>query len=139
MLPVGAKQLEKQLHKLGHRETCVDVRIVKSYSSLLLTSSSQQPWSTYALHIATFTSLSFVFDPLIIFLTIKATAPYSSTIQLWALIAQLAFMSASKVVKLIGLFRRDPRDVMFLPVSIIFGYCHGWIKLYSLFTLRMVC
>ena len=113
------------------------IRVVIDKHKLIC--SSQQPWSTYALHIATFTSLSFVFDPLIIYLTLKATTPYSPNVQFWALVAQLCFMSASKVVKLIGLFRREPRDVMFLPVSILFGYFHGWIKLYSLFTLRMVC
>jgi len=43
-----------------------------------------------------------------------------------------------KVVKLIGLFRRNPSDVMFLPVSIIFGYFHGLIKIYALCTLNMV-
>jgi hypothetical protein len=91
------------------------------------------------LHIATFTSLSFVFDPLIIWLTIKATAQYTPEVQFWALVAQVSFMGVSKVVKLIGLFRREPWDVVFLPVSILFGYFHGWIKLYALVTLRMVC
>ncbi len=47
-------------------------------------------------------------------------------------------MSFTKVVKLVGLFRRDPRDILFLPVSIMFGWFHGWIKLYALFTLKMV-
>lgn len=45
----------------------------------------------------------------------------------------------TKVVKLVGLFRKNPRDIMFLPVSIIFGYFHGFIKLYALFTLKQVC
>lgn len=44
----------------------------------------------------------------------------------------------TKVVKLMGLFMRNPSDIKFLPVSIIFGYFHGLIKLYALFTLRMV-
>lgn len=44
----------------------------------------------------------------------------------------------TKWVKLLGLFRRNPRDVVFLPVSILFGYFHGFIKLYALFTLNMV-
>lgn len=45
----------------------------------------------------------------------------------------------TKVVKLIGLFRRNPSDIVFLPLSIAFGYFHGLIKLYALFTLNMVC
>lgn len=98
----------------------------------------QQPWSTYALHIATFTSLSFLFDPLIIFLTFQATARWSSELQLYAVVAQLVWMSITKWVKLVGLFMREPSDMIFLPVSVIFGYLHGIIKLYALFTLRHV-
>lgn len=44
----------------------------------------------------------------------------------------------TKVVKLMGLFLRNPSDVVFLPISIVFGYLHGFIKLYTLFTHRMV-
>lgn len=44
----------------------------------------------------------------------------------------------TKVVKLVGLFKRNPSDVIYLPVSIMFGYLHGFIKLYALFTLKMV-
>lgn len=44
----------------------------------------------------------------------------------------------TKVVKLVGLFKRNPSDLMFLPVSILFGYFHGLIKLYALATLRIV-
>jgi hypothetical protein len=44
----------------------------------------------------------------------------------------------TKVVKLVGLFRRNPSDIVFLPVSILFGYFHGLIKLYALFTLKEV-
>lgn len=44
----------------------------------------------------------------------------------------------TKVVKLMGLFIRNPSDIMFLPVSVVFGYFHGLIKLYALITLNMV-
>lgn len=44
----------------------------------------------------------------------------------------------TKVVKLMGLFIRNPSDIMFLPVSVIFGYFHGLVKLYALITLNMV-
>jgi hypothetical protein len=98
---------------------------------------SQQPWSTYALHIATFTSLSFVFDPLIIFLAIRA-APGSGLSPYQAVVAQLIFMAWIKVIKLVGLFRREPMDIIFLPISILFGYFHGLIKLWALATLRVV-
>lgn len=44
----------------------------------------------------------------------------------------------TKVVKLVGLFRKNPGDIVYLPVSIAFGYFHGLIKLYALFTLKHV-
>ncbi|TAQ83659.1 hypothetical protein B7494_g8014 [Chlorociboria aeruginascens] len=97
----------------------------------------QQLWCVYALHIATFTSLSFVFDPLIIWLCIQATASFPQVQQTYYLAALIAFMFSTKVVKLIGLFVREPLDIFFLPVSIMFGYFHGLIKLYALCTLRM--
>jgi hypothetical protein len=79
-----------------------------------------------------------VYDPLIIFLTLKATETWSPEHQWVAICLQLSFMAFSKVIKLVGLFVREPSDLVFLPVSIIFGYLHGFIKLYALFTLRMV-
>jgi hypothetical protein len=99
---------------------------------------SQQVWSTYALHIATFTSLSFVFDPLILGLLYKVTEDLAPDSRFYAFAAQLTFMAITKVVKLIGLFVREPSDLMYLPVSILFGYFHGLIKMYALFTLRIV-
>lgn len=97
----------------------------------------QQLWSTYALHLATFTSLAFVFDPLIFFACYKATASWDPTHRQWALIAQFVFMFITKVVKLVGLFMREPLDLFFLPVSILFGYFHGLIKLYAFLTLQV--
>jgi hypothetical protein len=56
----------------------------------------------------------------------------------YAFWTQFVFMFAfTKVVKLVGLIVRNPSDILFLPVSIIFGYFHGLIKLYALFTLKM--
>lgn len=100
---------------------------------------SQQPWCTYALHLATFTSLAFITDPLLIVACWWATEGWNPEYRWYALGAQLIFMFVfTKVVKLMGLFRRNPGDVVFLPVSILFGYFHGFIKLYALFTLKMV-
>ena len=48
-------------------------------------------------------------------------------------------MLFSKIIKLVGLFVREPSDLMYLPISIVFGYFHGLIKIYALLTLRIVC
>lgn len=107
---------------------------------LLITFTRQQPWCTYALHIATFTSLAFVMDPFIPFALWKATANFDPETRKSLLIAQIIFVFGfTKVVKLMGLFRRNPSDIVYLPLSIVFGYFHGLIKLYALFTLNMVC
>lgn len=101
--------------------------------------SSQQPWCTYALHIATFTSLAFLVDPLLLATLWWATEGWEMETRQRLFWAQFIFMFAyTKVIKLVGLFRRDPRDIIYLPVSIIFGYFHGLIKLWALMTLNMV-
>lgn len=101
---------------------------------------SQQPWCTYALHIATFTSLAFVMDPLIMYAMWEGSANWNPTVRLYMWWANFIFVFAfTKTVKLWGLFKRNPSDILFLPLSIVFGYFHGLIKLYALFTLNMVC
>jgi hypothetical protein len=80
-----------------------------------------------------------VVDPLLLASCWYATEGWDMAHRRYAFWAQFAFMFAfTKVVKLVGLFVRNPSDIMFLPVSIVFGYFHGLIKLYALFTLKMV-
>jgi hypothetical protein len=45
----------------------------------------------------------------------------------------------SKWIKLLGHYLRYPADVFLLPVSILFGYFHGAIKMYAVMTLNVVC
>lgn len=68
----------------------------------------------------------------------KASSDFPGHWPQYALTAQCLLIIWTKVIKLIGLFAREPLDIIFLPVSILFGYFHGFIKLYALFTLRMV-
>ncbi len=108
-------------------------------SHVLTPSPRQQPWCTYALHIATFTSLAFVVDPLLLLSCWWATADWDPSSRSYAFWTQVVFMFAfTKVIKLMGLFLRNPGDIKYLPISIIFGYLHGLIKLYALCTLKMV-
>jgi hypothetical protein len=83
--------------------------------------------------------LAFVVDPLLLVACWKATNGWEQANREYAFWAQFIFMFGfTKVVKLVGLFVRYPSDFLFLPVSIVFGYFHGFIKLYALFTLKMV-
>lgn len=47
-------------------------------------------------------------------------------------------MFISKFIKLMGHYIRYPVDVLLLPVSILFGYFHGIIKIYAVLTLNVV-
>lgn len=89
------------------------------------------------MHIATFTSLSLIYDPLIIYLSVKAASSLPGDWPQYAVIIQCIFMLWTKNIKLVGLFCREPLDIVFLPVSILFGYFHGLIKIYALLTLRI--
>jgi hypothetical protein len=55
---------------------------------------------------------------------------------LWAIfVGHFAF---SKTVKLIPHLLRNPGDVRFVPVSVLFGYFHNLIKLYGCITVTEV-
>lgn len=47
-------------------------------------------------------------------------------------------MFVSKFSKNLGHYRRYPSDIALLPVSIMFGWFHGLIKLYAMVTLNEV-
>ena len=49
-----------------------------------------------------------------------------------------SWMVLSKFIKLLGHYIRYPIDFLFLPFSILFGYFHGFIKLYAMLTLNVV-
>ncbi|PHH59589.1 hypothetical protein CDD82_2434 [Ophiocordyceps australis] len=98
----------------------------------------RQPWCTYALHIATFTSLAFVVDPLLLWACWRAFENEPPRLRCAVFVAQLAFMFLfTKTVKLWGLLWKHPSDLVYLPVSVLFGWFHGFIKLYALATLNM--
>lgn len=104
----------------------------------MLISRRTQLWSTYALHFATFTTLSVAFDPFILWACHRATQNLPGQGHFYCMLAQVLFMAWIKVIKLVGLFRRNPIDVVYLPVSILFGYFHSFIKIYALLTWNTV-
>ncbi|KAH0565105.1 hypothetical protein GP486_001505 [Trichoglossum hirsutum] len=98
----------------------------------------QQPWCAYALHLATLSPPAIIGDGLLVFLLCQATLDWDEKSRQYALGALLLWMLISKFVKLLGHFIRYPEDVLLLPVSILFGYFHGVIKVYALFSLNVV-
>lgn len=55
-----------------------------------------------------------------------------------ALYLFITWLVFTKTVKLWPHFYRHPQDIKFIPAQILFGYCHGFIKLYTLLTLNKV-
>lgn len=96
------------------------------------------PWTTYAVFQTTLTAWAFV-DPLLFFLCFKATENWPVESRNAVLIAAGTWIFAfAKSVKLMGHFVRYPADICMLPVSIMFGYIHGILKLIGLLTLNEV-
>lgn len=68
------------------------------------------------------------------------TRDWTANAELWYAVwaAFLSLWSATKYVKFLGYYARYPTDLRFLPISILFGYFHNFIKLKGLFTLGAV-
>lgn len=99
---------------------------------------SRQPWSTYAVHLTTLSPPALLGDLLLIYLCHKATVNLDGDVHWFAMRALGVWMFTSKFIKLMGHYRRYPVDFLLLPVSILFGYFHGAIKIYAAVTLNVV-
>ena len=75
---------------------------------------------------------------MLLLLCYKGTESFGVDTQMLALRALVIWMFVSKFIKLLGHYIRYPVDFVLLPVSILFGYFHGAIKLYAMFTLNVV-
>ncbi len=78
-----------------------------------------------------------VVDFLLLWLWYQSTSSSEKYVKIWRLAFWIWWLMAENV-KLIGLYRRNVWDIFFLPLSIFFGYFHGFIKLYGLMTLYQV-
>jgi len=75
---------------------------------------------------------------LLVFLCHKATEHWDRDSHVLAMQALGVWMFISKFIKLLGHYIRYPVDILLLPVSILFGYFHGGIKIYACLTLNVV-
>ena len=98
----------------------------------------EQPWSTYAVHLTTLTAWAIPTDALLIYWCSKATEKWSFQARVKAMVALAAWMLMSKWIKLLGHFVRYPVDVLLFPISVAFGYLHGFLKLYAMCTVDVV-
>lgn len=95
-----------------------------------------QPWSTYSVLQTTITAWALPYDLLIFISCYQASYNWPENLRtaLFVFLFTWTFLF-SKTVKLWGHFFRYPADVVFIPVYVCFGYFHGLIKLWGLFTL----
>jgi len=98
-----------------------------------------QPWSTYTVLQTTITAWALPYDVFMFLAWYQASSGWSHDTRITLLISLALWTFVfSKTVKLWGHFFRYPADIMFMPVYIGFGYFHGLIKLWGLFTLSEV-
>jgi hypothetical protein len=100
---------------------------------------SRQPWSAYAVHLTTLSPPALLGDLLLVWLCHKATGSWGESLHDQCMTLLYMWIFTSKWIKLLGHYLRYPVDVLLLPVSILFGYFHGAIKMYAVMTLNVVC
>lgn len=105
---------------------------------LVNTSSRHQPWSTYAVYLTTVSHWAFIWDLLLIYLYLDVARSWQSDSRDLGLAMLAGWMISSKFLKLLGHYIRYPGDFLLLPVSIVFGYFHGFIKGYAMLSLNVV-
>jgi hypothetical protein len=77
-------------------------------------------------------------DLLLVWLCHKASVGWGEVSHDRAMTSLYLWMFTSKWIKLLGHYIRYPVDVFLLPVSVLFGYFHGAIKMYAVMTLNVV-
>ncbi len=116
----------------------VDIPVAACRLTLYVINNSRQLWSAYAVHMTTLSPPALLGDLALIFLCHKATASWDEHSHALAMSLLAVWMFVSKFIKLLGHYIRFPIDWVFLPVSILFGYFHGAIKMYAVMTLSAV-
>lgn len=90
------------------------------------------------MHLTTLSPPALLGDMLLIYLCHKATEPWDRESHVRAMYALLCWMAVSKFIKLLGHYIRYPVDILLIPVSVLFGYFHGAIKIYAVVSLNVV-
>ncbi|KAH8700621.1 nucleotide-diphospho-sugar transferase [Talaromyces proteolyticus] len=109
----------------------------RSNTASLLTDGTvwrRQPWCVYSIYMSSLVNFALLYDTALIYNFLRTTY-YQSGVSILYL---LVWIFASKVVKLIPYFTREPKDLIFLPGYFAFAYYHSLIKLYALFTFYVI-
>jgi cellulose synthase/poly-beta-1,6-N-acetylglucosamine synthase-like glycosyltransferase len=88
-----------------------------------------QPWCIYAVYFSAFINFALFYE-VALFATLYFTSFYS--ISSMKYLCGLLFLS--KIIKPLPHYMRNPMDLPYLPLQILFGYYHSWVKLNALLT-----
>ncbi|KKY19864.1 putative capsule polysaccharide synthase [Diplodia seriata] len=96
------------------------------------------PWTAYAVLATSVVNFAALYDPLLVYALHKAL-PLSdganSSLQLrLPLLLLVLWILATKFVRPASHYWRHPRDLVYAPFIVMFGYYHSWIKLHALVT-----
>ncbi|KAG6362758.1 hypothetical protein INS49_007852 [Diaporthe citri] len=92
------------------------------------------PWSVYAIYISQLVSFAAVWDPLLVYTLMRTSLYLESDHQSLLVALMVAWVLASKMVKIAAHFIDHPSDIVWVPGYIAFAYWHSFIKLYCLLT-----
>ncbi|KAL9057331.1 MAG: hypothetical protein Q9162_002405 [Coniocarpon cinnabarinum] len=137
--PLGAahkKTWDRRTH-LSHASDTPWGGIARPALIRFIFSSRRQPWSTYAVHLTTLTAWALPIELLLFGLLWQGTESWDPAPRLNAMLTLASWVFLTKWIKLLGHYIRYPIDIFFLPLSIAFGYLHGLLKLYAMFTLNV--
>jgi cellulose synthase/poly-beta-1,6-N-acetylglucosamine synthase-like glycosyltransferase len=88
---------------------------------------SAYPWTTYSMFISSLVNIALIYDSLLVFtLHRSGYTQHMSTLVLALVI--------SKLIKPLEHLRKEPRDILLVPMGLIFGYVHSLIKIWAFFT-----
>lgn len=90
------------------------------------------------MQLTTLSPPAFIGDALLWLFLLWGIAEWPADQRQVAIYCLLGWMTFSKFIKLITHFIRYPVDILLWPVSILFGWFHGLIKVYALVTLSEV-
>lgn len=89
---------------------------------------SRHPWTTYSMFISSFVNFALFYDAAL-FATLCLSGGSRQSL-LWL----VAVLGATKVIKPYPHLSRYPKDIIYLPLGIAFGYLHSLVKLWAMLT-----
>ncbi|PSK44262.1 Chitin synthase 3 [Elsinoe australis] len=91
-------------------------------------------WTLYSTYISQFQTPALLVDGLLVLLLRGAIQNADATTQARAYGVFATWVGFTKIVKIVPHLTHYPQDVIFIPVSILFSYIHGFINVYALLT-----